>query len=90
MGPFPTGESLLVLVDYYSKFYEVVIMRSTTAKRVVDALTQIFSGSRYGFPFRLKSDSGPQFLSDHGIEHVTSPPLWPPANAGQWTEPNSA
>ena len=61
-------------------------MCSTAAKRVVDLLTQIFS--RYGFPFTLTSDSGPQFwcaefekfLSDHGIEHLTSPPLWPQAN----------
>ena len=86
MGPLPTGESLLVVVDYYSRFYEVAIMCSTAAKRVVDVLTQIFS--RYGFPFTLKSDNGPQFccaefekfLSDHGIEHLTSPPLWPQAS----------
>ena len=86
MGPLPTGESLLVVVDYYSRFYEVAIMCSTAAKRFVDVLTQIFS--RYGFPFTLKSDNGPQFccaefekfLSDHGIEHLTSPPLWPQAS----------
>ena len=30
MGPLPTGESLLVVVDYYSRFYEVGILRSTT------------------------------------------------------------
>ena len=82
MGPLPTGESSLVVVDYYSRFYEVEIMRS-----------------RYGFPFTLKSDNGPQFcceefekfLSDHGIEpHDFSIA----AAAGQWscrkTEPNSA
>ena len=86
LGPLPTGESLLVVVDYYSRFYKVVIMCSTAAKRVVDVLTQIFS--RYGFPFTFKSDRGPQFcceefekfLSEHGIEHFTSPPLWPQAN----------
>ena len=39
MGPPPTGESLLVVVDYYSRFYEVAIMNSTAAKRVVDVLT---------------------------------------------------
>ena len=50
LGPLPTAESLLVVVEYYSTFYEVAIMRSTAAdKRVVDVLTQI--SSRYGFPF---------------------------------------
>ena len=85
-GSSSTGESLLVVVDYYSRFYEVAIMRPTAAKKMVVVLTQIFS--RYGFPFTLKSDNGPQFcceefekfLSDHGIEHLTSPPLWPQAN----------
>ena len=70
MGPLPTGESLLIVVDYYSRFYEVAIMYSTAAKRVV------------------KSDNGPQFccaefekfVSDHGIEHLTSPLLWLQAN----------
>ena len=46
MGPLPTGESLLAVVG--SRFYEVAIMKSTAAKRVVNVLTQIFS--RYGFP----------------------------------------
>ena len=61
-------------------------MRSAAAKIVVIVLTQIFS--RYGFSFTLKFDNRPKFcseefekfLSDHGIEHFTSPLLWPQAN----------
>ena len=60
-------------------------MRSTISKKVVDTLTQTFS--KDGYPFTFKSANGPQFcceefetfLSDHGIEHQTSP-LWPQAN----------
>ena len=86
MGPLPTGEGILLVVDYYNRFYEVVVMHSTTAERVMDALSQIFY--RYGCPFTLKSDNDPQFrceeftnfLSSHGVEHRTSPPLWPQAN----------
>ncbi|XP_044163820.1 uncharacterized protein K02A2.6-like [Acropora millepora] len=86
MGPMPTGESLLVVVDYYSRYYEVVIMHSTTTEKIVDALSTIFA--RFGFPYSLKSDNGSQFLSENfqtflqesGIEHRTSPPLWPQAN----------
>ena len=86
MGPLPTGESLLVVVDYYSRFYEVGILRSTTVDKVIDFLGPVFT--RYGYPFSVKSDNGPQFVSqvfkdflvEHGIEHRTSPPLWPQAN----------
>ena len=31
LGPFPSGEKLLVVVDYYSRFFEVVVMRTTTS-----------------------------------------------------------
>ena len=30
VGPFPTGENLLVLVDYYSRYPEVEIMKNIT------------------------------------------------------------
>ena len=38
MGPLPFGHSLLVIVDYYSRFYEVEVMQSTTAEKVIDRL----------------------------------------------------
>ena len=52
MGPLPTGESLLVVVDYYSHFYEVGILRSTTVDKVIDFLVPVFT--RYGYPFSGK------------------------------------
>ena len=86
LGPLPSGENLLVVVDYYSRFFEVVIMKSTTTEKVIEALTPIFI--RYGYPFTLKSDNGAQFVSEefgnflaeHGIQHRKSPPLWHEAN----------
>ena len=80
LGPFPGGESILVVVDYYSRFFEVVVMKSTKSHDVIRALNPIFA--RYGYPFSLKSDNGPQFVSEefeaylreNGIQHVTSPP----------------
>ena len=86
MGPLHTGENLLVIVDYYSRFFEVVIMQSTTTEKIIGALIPIFA--RYGYPFSVKSDNGSQFQSEefksflleHGVEHHTSPPLWPQAN----------
>ena len=86
LGPLSSGENLLVVVDYYSRFFEVVIMRSTTSQKIIEVLTPIFV--RYGYPFSLKSDNAPQFVSEefedflnkHDIEHRKSPPLWPQAN----------
>lgn len=84
--PLPSGENLLAVVDYYSRFFDVVIMRSTTSQKMIEALTPIFT--RYGYPFSLKSDNASQFVSEefesflvsHGVQHRTSPPLWPQAN----------
>ena len=86
LGPLPSGENLLVVVDYYRRFFEVVIIHSTTYRKMIEALTPIFT--RYGYPFSLKSENAPQFVSEefenflatHGIQHWKSPPLWPQAN----------
>ena len=86
MGPLPSGDHILVAVDYYSRLFEVAIMNSTTTTKVVRTLEEMFC--RYGYPFSAKTDNGPQFrcqefddyLTDRGIEHRRSPPLWPQAN----------
>ena len=44
--------------------------------------------SRFGLPLTLRTDNGPQFISnefkqylkEHGIKHYTSIPLWPQSN----------
>ena len=86
LGPLPSGESLLVVVDYFSRYFEVVILNSTSSTRTIEALKPIFA--RFGVPHTLKTDNGPQmvseefetFLAENGIEHRTTPPLWPQAN----------
>ena len=86
MGPMPSGETLLVAVDYYSRYYDVAIMHSTNSQKIIKELSEIFA--RFGFPYSLKSDNGPQFVSEefqkfleeNNIEHRRSPPLWPQAN----------
>ncbi|XP_022792658.1 uncharacterized protein K02A2.6-like [Stylophora pistillata] len=75
MGPLPSGHSLLVIVDYYSRFYEVEVMQSTTTEKIIDHLADTFC--RHGLPNTIKSDNGPQFKSNelreycelHGIIH---------------------
>ena len=61
-------------------------MRSTTTPKIITAFSEIFS--RFGYPYSLKTDNGPQFVSKEfeeflrqcGVEHRRSPLLWPQAN----------
>ena len=87
LGPLPTGESLLVVVDYYSRFFEVDILKSsTTAEVIINRLDNHFC--RQGLPTSLRTDNGPQFVADVfkqylaevGVEHRRTTPLWPRAN----------
>ena len=69
---------MVVVVDAYSKFPEVVKMTTTTAGTTITALRDIFS--RHGLPEILVSDNGSQFTSrefekfcvNNGIVHRTS------------------
>ena len=62
LGPLPTGVSILEAVDYYSRFLEVTILKSTTSAKIVDAITPMFA--IFGVPFSLRTDNGPQFVSE--------------------------
>ena len=71
----PSGEPILVIADYFSRYYEVEVMRSTTSEKVIECLEKIVT--THGLPLSLQSDNGPQFrsevfeqyLEDKGIEH---------------------
>ena len=86
LGPLPKGESLLVLVDYFSRWYEVDVIISTTSTVITKCLDGHFS--RHGIPRGLKTDNGSNLVSDEldsyllemGIEHRHTTPLWPRAN----------
>ena len=86
MGSLPNGESILVIADYFSRYYEVAFLGSTTTERIIEPLIPIFS--RLGSPVTLKTDNEPQFIStefkeflkEYGVEHRTSIPLWPQRN----------
>ena len=86
LGPLPTGESILVVVDYYSRFLEVAFFKSTTSAKIIEAIAPMFV--RFGVPFSLRTDNGPQFVSEefesflqaHGVVHRRITPLWLQAN----------
>ena len=85
-GPFPTGETVLVVIDAYSKNPEVEIIKSTAAKEVLPAMERIFA--THGIPETLKSDNGSpfhgqafrSFAEEKGFKHQKTTPLWPEAN----------
>ena len=86
LGPLPSGESILVTVDYYSRYFEATILRTTQTKHIVTALENVFT--THGLPVSVTTDNVPQFVSDEfsqflknrGIKHHHTTPLWPQAN----------
>lgn len=88
LGPLPNGETLLVVVDYYSRYLEVCEMRQITAKHTIEELAKIFS--RFGVPVTIRADNGPQFnenceefksfCDEFGIRLVNTIPYWPQQN----------
>ena len=47
-GPFPNGDSLFTMMDSYSRFPEVVILRCIKARTLIKHMKSIFA--RLGFP----------------------------------------
>ena len=90
VGPFPTAvggyKHMLTCIDSASKWPEAIPVRTTTTKVIIRCLIEIFS--HCGFPVRLTSDNGSQFVSkvfkkwlrDKGIEHSRATPYHPQGN----------
>lgn len=88
LGPLPDGQWLFVVVDYYSRFVEVVEMSNITAQDTIRELSTIFG--RFGIPRTMRADNGPQlsgecrelrqFCQELNIELVNTTPYWPQAN----------
>ncbi|KAL4007109.1 Rho guanine nucleotide exchange factor 40 [Sarotherodon galilaeus] len=80
------NKQYLVIVDYFSRFFEVAKLTSTTSEAVIEHCKSIFA--RHGIPERVRSDNGPQFSSDSfkrfaqewGFSHETSSPHFPQSN----------
>ena len=56
----------MITVDYYSNFWEIDRLTSTTSSAVVLKLKNHFA--HYGCPDRLISDNGPQFIGTLNTE----------------------
>jgi transposase InsO family protein len=83
---FHQSKNYMVVFDEHSKYLEIVQLASTTSVAVINKLMGIFS--RWGFPRVIKSDNGPQYVSDefisfaklYGITQITSSPRYPQSN----------
>ncbi|UYV70935.1 K02A2.6-like [Cordylochernes scorpioides] len=77
----------LVVIDYYSRFPEMMQLDRLTASVVVRSCKSIFA--RHGIPETVVSDNGTQFgaarefanfARQYGFTHVTSSPRFPKSN----------
>ena len=83
---FWNGDDYLLVVDYYSRFWEIFKVSSTKSSAIITKMKTLFA--RHGIPEVLKSDNGPQYSSGDfaefaktwGFKHVTSSPLYPKSN----------
>lgn len=51
----------LLIVDYYSKWFKIMMLKNLSSLQVINSLKSIFS--KYGIPNELISDNGPQYES---------------------------
>lgn len=56
------AEYLLVVVEYFSRFFEVAVTRLVTSGNMASSLKEIFA--TYGLPLSIKTDNGPQFVKE--------------------------
>ncbi|KAK7093234.1 hypothetical protein V1264_007024 [Littorina saxatilis] len=80
------SKDYLVTVDYYSRYFEVDQLHSTTSSAVIQKLSADFA--RHGIHEKLVSDNGPQYSSEEfsrfattwDFQHDTSSPGYPQSN----------
>ena len=86
---YMTDDSYILLVDYYSKFFEVSMLKDTKRLTEIKCLRQNFA--RHGIPEELLSNYGPEFSSyefqdfarEFGFKPITSSPKYPQNNPYQ-------
>ena len=76
----------LVMVDYHSRWIEILHLTTATSSAVIAKMKDVFAS--LGFPQEVFSDNGPQFVSEQfrqfakkcDFNHITSSPHLPNSN----------
>lgn len=76
----------LIVVDYYSKFFEVVQLNNLSSRTIINHIKSMIA--RHGYPLEIVSDNAPQYSSKefkefadkYGFKHTTSSPNYPKSN----------
>jgi len=76
----------VVIVDYFSNFWEIDKLHHTTSNSVITKVKSHFA--RYGIPSTVMTDNGPQFAcvefrrfaDTYDFEHITASPHYPQSN----------
>lgn len=84
-GPI-NGVYLFIVVDAFSKWVEVFVLKKITSQDTIRCLKELFA--RFGSPFVIVTDNGPQFVSstfktflkEEGVGHKLSAPYHPATN----------
>ena len=64
------GKEYLITIDYYSDYFEIDLLHSTTTAAVIAKLKPHFA--RWGIPDEIVTDNGPQFVSDEFASFANS------------------
>ncbi|XP_062599483.1 uncharacterized protein K02A2.6-like [Saccostrea cucullata] len=80
------NNNYLMVVDYYSRYFEIAKLENTKATCVINHLKSIFA--RHGIPQYVRSDCGPQYTSaefkkfseEWGFTHQKSSPNYQQSN----------
>ena len=80
------NKSYLIVVDFYSRYFEVAVLNATTRADVIHHIKSFFS--RHGIPKSILTDNGSQFTSYSfaqfcqvwKINYKTSSPLYSQSN----------
>ena len=80
------GRKYIIVVDYYSRWFDIKELSNETSHSVIKALKEAFA--THGIPDVIMSDNGPQYSAEafrqfaaaYHFTHVTSSPKLPQAN----------